>query len=88
MSDNNLFDGLKDLMREQMKEAYMEGAHRGAITTCAVIYQTMKAAGLEEDNFLFLILKDLAKQHGCDDLAEVADKLQSKGTPASNEPLS
>lgn len=88
MSDNNLFEGLKDLMREQMKEAYMEGAHHGSVTTCAVIYRTMEAAGLEEDNFLFLILKDLAKQHGCDDLVEVADKLQSRGTPASNEPLS
>lgn len=88
MSDNNLFDSLKDLMREQMKEAYMEGAHQGSVTTCAVIYQTMKAAGLEEDNVLFLILKDLAKQNGCDNLAEVADKLQSKGTPTSDEPLS
>lgn len=88
MSDNNLFDSLKDLMREQMKEAYMEGAHQGSVTTCAVIYQTMRAAGLEEDNVLFLILKDLAKQNGCDNLAEVADKLQSKGTPTSDEPLS
>jgi hypothetical protein len=88
MSDNNLFDGLKDLMREQMKEAYMEGAHRGSVTTCAVIYQTMKADGLEEDNFLFLILKDLAHQHGCDNLAEEAEKLQNKVAPASNELLS
>jgi tRNA threonylcarbamoyladenosine modification (KEOPS) complex Cgi121 subunit len=88
MADNNLFDGLKEAVQRQIKEAYMEGAHHGATTTCAIIYQTMKAAGLEEDNFLFLILKDLAKQHGCDDLAEVADKLQSKGTPASNELLS
>lgn len=81
--ENNLFDGLKDMMRKQTKDAYIEGAHRGSITTCAIIYATMRAAGLEEDNFLFYILKDLAKQHGCEDLPALAEKMQNK-EPTSN----
>ena len=83
---NNLFDGLKDLIREQLKDAYMEGAHYGAATTCAIIYQTMKTAGLEEENFLFYILKDLAKQHGCEDLFALAEKMQNK-EPTSNREI-
>ena len=85
---NNLFDGLKDLIREQLKDAYMEGAHHGATTACAIIYQTMKTAGLEEENFLFYILKDLAQQHGCEDLSALADSMQKKTPPTSNEILS
>ena len=78
MSGNNLFDELKELMQQQIKEAYMEGIHKGAEITCATVYQTMKIAGLEEDNFLFYILKDIARQHGCEDLAAAAAKLQPK----------
>ena len=76
--DNNLFGELKELMQQQMKEAYMEGIHKGAEITCAIIYQTMKMAGLEEDNFLFYILNDIARQHGCEDLAAAAAQLQPK----------
>ena len=82
-SENNLFDGLKDIMREQLKDAYMEGAHRGSITTCAIIYATMRAAGLEEDNFLFLILKDIARQHGCEDLETEAEKIRNNSSATS-----
>ena len=35
-------------------------------------------AGLEEDNFLFYMLNDIARQHGCEDLAAAAAKLQPK----------
>jgi hypothetical protein len=88
MADNNLFDELKETVQQQIKEAYMEGAHHGAATTCAIIYQTMKTAGLEEDNFLFYILKDLARQHGCEDLSTLAEKMQNKEPTASGEILS
>lgn len=74
----NLFEDMKEMLREQVKEAYMEGAHQGSITTCAILYQTMKVAGLEEGNLLFELLKDIAKQHGCEDLPAVAEKLQTK----------
>ena len=86
--DNNLFGEIKELMRQQMKEAYIEGIHKGAETTCAIIYQTMKIAGLEEDNFLFHMLKDLARQHGCEDLAATAAKLQPKTENSSDSILS
>ena len=83
MADNNLLDELKEVMQRQIKEAYVEGAHHGAATTCAIIYQTIKIVGLEENNFLFYILKDLAKQHGCEDLSALAEKMQNK-EPTSN----
>ena len=88
MTDNNLFNGLKEAVQRQLKEAYMEGTHYGAITACAIIYQTMKIAGLEEDNFLFYILKDLAKQHGCEDLPALAEKIHNKGPTSNGEILS
>ena len=76
--ENNIYNDLKDAVQKQIKEAYMEGAHQGAITTCAIIYTTMRTMGLEEDNFLFDILRDLAKKHGCEDLAATAEELRAK----------
>jgi hypothetical protein len=73
---DNLFEDMRELLQAQVKEAYMEGAHSGAVTTCAVIYATMRAAGLEENNILYTILKDIAKQHGCEDLIEVINRLK------------
>lgn len=81
----NLFEDMKAELQKQIKEAYMEGTHQGAITTCAIIYSTMRSAGLEEDNFLFLILKDLAKLHGCEDLPAVAAELTTKTSKTSNQ---
>ena len=78
MEDKNLFDGMKSALQKQVKDAYMEGAHQGAITTCAIIYGTMKGMGLEEDNFLMQMLKDLASQHGNTNLEEVAERLKNK----------
>ena len=75
---NNLFEEVREVLQQQVKEAYIEGAHQGSITTCAIIYGTMSAAGLEEDNFLFDILRDIASQHGCKDLTAVVAKLREK----------
>jgi tRNA threonylcarbamoyladenosine modification (KEOPS) complex Cgi121 subunit len=87
MADNNVFDELKEAVQQQIKEAYMEGAHNGATTTCAIVYQTMRTAGLEEDNFLFDILRDIAKAHGCEDLAAMAAKMKNKiGSSDTNIP--
>ena len=88
MSNNNLFGELRELMQQQIKEAYMEGVHTGAETTCAIIYQTMKMAGLEKDNILFYLLNDIARQHGCEDLAATAAKLQPKTEKSSDTILS
>ena len=75
---------LKELLQTQFKESYMEGVHQGAITTCAVIYHTMKVAGLEENNILFVILADLAQKHGCKDLTPIIEKLAA--SPSDTEP--
>jgi tRNA threonylcarbamoyladenosine modification (KEOPS) complex Cgi121 subunit len=78
---NDIFSGIRATLQKQIKEAYMEGAHQGAVTTCAIIYETMTKAGLEADNFLIYMLKDIAKQHGCEDLAAVAADLREKPNP-------
>ena len=78
MSENNLFEEMKAAIQAQIKEAYMDGVHQGAITTCAIIYGTMRAAGLEETNFLFDMLRDISKQHGEENLAAIADRLQER----------
>ena len=75
-NQNNLFEGMKTALQERIKDAYMEGAKTGAVTTCVIIYSTMAAAGLEEDNFLFRMLKDIAKQHGCEDLPAAVAELR------------
>lgn len=77
-NQDNIMEGLKEIVHKQISEAFMEGAHQGSITTCAVIYSTMMTAGLEADNFLFEMLKDLAKQHGCENLHEVAERLHNR----------
>ena len=66
---------LKESLRTQFKEFYMDGVHQGAITTCAIIYHTMRATGLKENNILFTILKDLAQKHGCEDLNPIIGEL-------------
>ena len=88
MTDNNVFNELKEAVQRQIQEAYMEGAHQGATTTCAIVYQTMRTAGLEEDNFLFDILRDIAKTHGCEDLAAMAAKMKNKTDSSDTSILS
>ncbi len=79
-NEKNLFEDMKDILKEQVKEAYMEGIHQGSITTCAVLYTTLSAAGLEETNLLFDLLRDIAKQNGCEDLPAVVERLKNKTT--------
>jgi tRNA threonylcarbamoyladenosine modification (KEOPS) complex Cgi121 subunit len=91
MEDNkDMFGGIRAALQQQIKEAYMEGAHQGAITTCAIIYETMTNAGLEANNFLIYMLKDIAHKHGCEDLAAVAVSLRNraavKGDMSDNLP--
>jgi hypothetical protein len=95
MNEKDIFDGMKDALRKQLKEAYLEGANQGAISTCAIIYNTMTAVGLEEDNFLICMLKDIANQRGCEDLAkfsklmrESKQEFESEGDLSDNLPPS
>lgn len=90
MSENekDFFSDFRELMIEQLKEAYIDGTHQGAISTCAIIYKTMKIAGLEEDNFLFYMLKDLAEKHGCKDLEATIEQIGNKASLSRDEILS
>ena len=61
-------DKLREMTKDKIYEAYIDGVKAGAVLTAATIYRTMALAGLDENNILFIILKDLAKANGCDDL--------------------
>lgn len=87
-NEQNIFDKLKEQFQEKVKEAYIEGAHEGAITTAALLYNIMRAAGLEETNILYSILIDIAHKHGCDDLEEVAERVRSKKNSSDSSMLS
>lgn len=68
------FDALmaetKQIVKDEIKNAFLEGAKAGSVSTCAVLYETFTKAGLEETNILFTLLKDIAQQNGCADLVE------------------
>lgn len=79
----NLFEDMKAELQKQIQDAFKEGARNGAVSTCATLYATMQIVGLEEDNLLFTLLKDIAKKNGCEDLPAVAAKLR-KQPPQTN----
>ena len=77
MEEKNLFQDIKDFLEQEVKQAFLDGAKTGAISTCRVIYTTFTKAGLAEDNILFAILKDIAKHNGCDDLATYGEDAET-----------
>ena len=77
-NEQDILQGLREQIQKQIKDAYMEGAHQGAITTCAVLYGAMSSAGLEETHIFFDMLRDIAASHGCKDLKPVVEKLAHK----------
>lgn len=88
MENEEYFKKFKENFLQQIKDAYMEGAHQGAILTTAIIFTTMRKAGLEEDNILFDILKDIAKTHGCEDLPTYAKEFQKENDKPEDKYLS
>ena len=79
------FDALiadtREIVKEQIKEAFLDGAKAGAIGVCRTLYETFIAAGLEADNILFLILKDIAKTNGCEDLVKYCEERRTGSNP-------
>ena len=88
MDNNEIFDKLKDGIKQQIQEAYTQGAHEGSIATAATLYSIMLSIGLEEDNIFFDILKDLAKRHGCEDLKAYLENLNTNKENHSDSLLS
>lgn len=80
MDTNEYITKFSAEIRAHIEGAYRDGIKQGTVTTCAIIYQTFSRAGLEADNLLFDMLRDLAKKQGdCDDLeATVAEIFQSR----------
>jgi hypothetical protein len=76
------FDALiaetRETVKEQIKGAFIDGAKAGAIGVCRTLYETFTAAGLEQDNILFLMLKDIAKANGCEDLVKYCEERRAE----------
>lgn len=81
MENNNLvqmIEEMRELTRKQIKDAYIEGAKQGAITTCSILYNTFIALNIPKENIIYDFLKDIAKQNGCEDLHAAAFKILTK----------
>ena len=79
------FDALiadtKEIVKTEIKNAFLDGAKAGAIGVCRTLYETFAAAGLEQDNILFLMLKDIAKANGCEDLVKYCEERRVESNP-------
>ena len=73
-NEQDIFQGLKDTMKEQIKNAYVEGAKQGSIITCTLLYNVLQKMGLDTTNIIYDFLRDIAKKNGCDNLDEEALK--------------
>ena len=69
---------LRNAVKEQMAEMYMEGAKAGAISTVSTLYSVLETLGLPESNILYDFLRDIAKKNGCDDLKAHMEMVKSK----------
>lgn len=75
---NAAMDKLKEDVKNEVSNAYKQGAKDGTILTCATIYRVLEMTKLSKDNILFNILKDLAARQGCEDLSAKAKELEVK----------
>lgn len=76
--EKDIFGELKETLKRQIKDAYMEGVQEGAVITSATLYTVLINMGLEKDNIIFDILRDIAKRHGCEDLENYALKIKEE----------
>lgn len=87
-NDNKAFEQLREAVSKQVQDAYKEGARQGAIGTAAILYNIMESIGLETDNILFDILRDIAKRNGCEDLPQRVKEMKEKQQNDSSQMLS
>lgn len=83
MNEKDIFNELKDTLKKQLQEAYMAGTREGTLITVSTIYTVFANMGLEKDNILFDILRDIAQRNGCNDLESYTIKIKEE---ISNEP--
>ena len=70
---------LKEMVKAEIEKDWRDGFNAGSLNTCYVLYRTFQSVGLEETNMLFTILKDIAKNTGCEDLKKyVEDRKENK----------
>jgi hypothetical protein len=66
---------LRGIIKTEMEKSWKEGYAAGVISACGVLYKTFQIAGLEGNNMLFTILKNLAEKNGCKDLEQYSKTL-------------
>ena len=81
MKDNTEFGknmhALETIVREQIEIAFKEGTKVGELNTAVTLYIVLRNIGLETDNIIFEMLKDIAKNAGCDDLEAKAQEFMN-----------
>ena len=81
MAENNKYEealqAAKEQMKAQIEKTYKAGFADGAKITCATLYKTFLLGGLEKDNIIYDILRDIAKRHGCENLDEEIARMQA-----------
>lgn len=83
MNEKDIFNELKNTLKKQLQEAYIAGTREGALVTVSTIYTVFANMGLEKNNILFDILRDIAQRNGCNDLESYAVKIKEE---MSDEP--
>lgn len=78
MDEIDVFSALEKAFQKQIHKAYIAGAHEGAISTASTLYTVLVNMGLEKDNIVFDILKDIAQRHGCNDLDAYSMKVKEE----------
>lgn len=78
MNEKDIFNELKDTLKKQLQEAYIAGTREGALITVSTIYTVLANMGLEKDNILFDILRDIAQRNGCNNLESYAVKIKEE----------
>ena len=68
---------LETMVREQVEGAFREGTRAGELHTAVTIYIVLRNCGLEKDNIIFDILRDVAKNAGCNDLDAKAQEFKN-----------
>jgi hypothetical protein len=57
--------------------AFKEGTRAGELHTAVTLYIVLRNIGLETDNIIFDMLRDIAKNAGCDDLEAKAQEFKN-----------